>query len=423
MKKQIRKAAALLLTVCTIAGMSACASGGGEAGGTAGQETESKTGKTDVVTIIEEPNVVYYPIFIEKLKEQYPDYNITSKTWEQSQVEKTVKTAFAGGESIDVVKWYPNQMETFISSDMALDLTPYMDDEWKSVFVDGALDIGTYDGKLYCLPNSTVYPDIDINVDIFEAAGVEVKEHWTWDEFVDACEKIKANTDAFPFGISDTRCGWFQRNALLQIWETRDEMEEFIDGKISFRDDRVVSALDNINELFTKEYAYPGDGAFSQTKDQIEAAFTQGKIAMMCNVNNGGKNARKLMAEAGNENVRTVSWPSMATGECDYVLGGCDGYFIPANTKNVDAAVNILKYLTSPEAFEYQVEDGDVVPAKVEGSADEEFSRDSNKVYPKEILSLSAEMNDYVNYNIAANYFYDKENALTELEALRESAQ
>ena len=43
--------------------------------------------------------------------------------------------------------------------------------------------------------------------------------------------------------------------------------------------------------------------------------------------------------------------------------------------------------------------------------------------YPKEILSLSAEMNDYVNYNIAANYFYDKENALTELEALRESAQ
>ena len=210
---------------------------------------------------------------------------------------------------------------------------------------------------------------------------------------------------------------------MLQIWETRDEMEEFIDGKISFRDDRVVSALDKINELFTKEYAYPGDGAFSQTKDQIEAAFTQGKIAMMCNVNNGGKNARKLMAEAGNENVRTVSWPSMATGECDYVLGGCDGYFIPANTKNVDAAVNILKYLTSPEAFEYQVEDGDVVPAKVEGSADEEFSRDSNKVYPKEILSLSAEMNDYVNYNIAANYFYDKENALTELEALRESVQ
>ena len=63
------------------------------------------------------------------------------------------------------------------------------------------------------------------------------------------------------------------------------------------------------------------------------------------------------------------------------------------------------------------------MPAKVEGSADEEFSRDSNKVYPKEILSLSAEMNDYVNYNIAANYFYDKENALTELEALRESAQ
>ncbi len=72
-----------------------------------------------------------------------------------------------------------------------------MDDEWKSIFTENALDIGTY-GGMFCLPITTVYPDIDVNVDIFEEAGVEVKEHWTWDEFVAACEKIKQNTDVFP---------------------------------------------------------------------------------------------------------------------------------------------------------------------------------------------------------------------------------
>ena len=113
----------------------------------------------------------------------------------------------------------------------------------------------------------------------------------------------------------------------------------------------------------------------------------------------------------------------MAAGECDYVLGGCDGYFISSNTKNPEASINILKYLTSKEAFELQVDDGDVVPANVEGGTDEEFARDSSKVYPKEIMAISAEMNDYINYNIGANYFYDKEGTLEELESLRTSAQ
>ena len=443
MRRQVRMMLSVVLTGCMVLGMTACGekSGGGTAapeernesvaaesstaGAAAGQtgEVAEEGGAANLVMLIEEPNVSYFPVFLENIREKYPQYSITSKTWDQSQVEKTVKTAFAGGEAVDIVKYFPNQMETFLSADMALDLTPYMDKEWNSIFTENALDIGTYDGKLYCLPITTVYPDIDVNVDIFEEAGVEVKEHWTWEEFADACEKIKQNTDVFPFAICDTRVGWFQRNAFLQIWDTKEELESFNRGEISFKDERVVTALDKINDLFAKEYAYPGNGAFSQTKDQTQAAFSQGKIAMLFNVNNGGKKIRNVMEEAGMTNIRTISWPTMATGECDYVLGGCDGYFVSSNTKNTEACINILKYLTSKEAFELQVEDGDVVPANVEGGTNEEFSRDSARVYPKEILALSAELNDYVYYNIGANYFYDKEGTLEELESLRTSAQ
>ena len=181
--------------------------------------------------------------------------------------------------------------------------------------------------------------------------------------------------------------------------------------------------MDKINDLFVKEYAYPGNGAFTQTKDQTKAAFTQGKVAMLFDVNNGGKKIHEMMKEAGMTNVRTVSWPTMASGECDYVLGGCDGYFISSNTKNVEASINVLKYLTSKDVFAMMIENGDVVPAKVEGTVSEEFSRDSAKVYPKEITAISAEINDYINYNIGANYFYDKEATLDELESLRTSAQ
>ncbi len=78
-------------------------------------------------------------------------------------MEKDSKTAMARKESIEVVKWFPNQMENFISSNTLADLTPYMDGGWKIYGRTGALDIGTYDGKVYCLPSVVVYPVLEVN--------------------------------------------------------------------------------------------------------------------------------------------------------------------------------------------------------------------------------------------------------------------
>ena len=105
------------------------------------------------------------------------------------------------------------------------------------------------------------------------------------------------------------------------------------------------------------------------------------------------------------------------------MLGGCDGYFISSNTKNPEASINILKYLTSKEAFELQVDDGDVVPANVE----EEPTR--NLPTTRQGLS-EGDHGDFCRderlHRIiisVQNYFYDKEGTLEELESLRTSAQ
>ena len=155
MRRQVRMMLSVVLTGCMVLGMTACGekSGGGTAapeernesvaaesstaGAAAGQtgEVAEEGGAANLVMLIEEPNVSYFPVFLENIREKYPQYSITSKTWDQSQVEKTVKTAFAGGEAVDIVKYFPNQMETFLSADMALDLTPYMDKECVLIFV------------------------------------------------------------------------------------------------------------------------------------------------------------------------------------------------------------------------------------------------------------------------------------------------
>ena len=116
MRKRAKQFVAAAMAGVMALGMAACGSGDDTkttaAGTEKGTEATKDAGTTEgnsgeevkLVTIIEEPNVEYYPVFFEKLKELYPNYKITSKTWDQGQVEKTVKTAFAGGESIDIVK-------------------------------------------------------------------------------------------------------------------------------------------------------------------------------------------------------------------------------------------------------------------------------------------------------------------------------
>ena len=50
------------------------------------------------------------------------------------------------------------------------------------------------------------------------------------------------------------------------------------------------------------------------------------------------------------------------------------------------------------------------------------ISRCTDQIYPTEIINVSAELSDYLQNQMPANYIYNGEAALDELEALREAA-
>ncbi len=379
----------------------------------------------EAVVIIEGSGIPNGEWNLAYLQEQMPDVNFVSKTFDNNAIEQAIKTAFAAGDSVDISVYWPNKMVTFTSSDMALDLTPYLeaDPEWSSTFLDGALDIGTYDGKVYAIPDSTVYPCFLVNTDIMAEAGVEVKDNWTWDEFMAACEAIEANTDAFPVGIRLERAGWFVRNGLLQIWDDHDEFDSFLAGEISFTDPRIKDMLDTVAGVYNDGYCYPGEGAISATQDAVMAAFSNGEIAMMADVN---AMLKSDIATSGLENVAVVGWPTMGNGEVTYINGGATGYFIPSNVANPEFSVEILKHLTSVPVFENAASNGVVVPVAVDSaSADPfaaEYAKDSDRITPGEVGTLSSELEDYINNSMPANYLLYGDEAITEMENMRLAA-
>ncbi len=383
--------------------------------------------KPQLTVMISNSNDPWNEAVTQMVVDHFPEYDITIKNWNESTVEQTVKTAYAADQAVDVVGYWPTYMKKFEGTGIPLDLTSYMDadEEWKNGFPEGALATGTTDEGLLCIPNTTNYPIFQVNKNIFDEAGIEIPDVLTWDEFMDICEKIKA-AGKTPVTVQSEWAGWFVRNALLQCWDDKEELDAFIAGDVSFKNEKVVKAMDNIAEMYTSDYVYPGGiEAVTTSADDAKSAFINGEAAIFCNV---VSNASSVAEQVGDKfELAVVSWPSMASSEDMYnLLGSSFGYMAMSNTKYPDEAVEVIKYLTSTEVLQAVADAGGIVTNVNVTSSDENYSlysRYAGNVYPDEVINLSSEIFDNLVYSEPSNYLFNGEAALDELEVLREAAK
>jgi ABC-type glycerol-3-phosphate transport system substrate-binding protein len=390
------------------------------------QSNAGSGGKTDMVIMIENVDTTFYgDKIIPMLRAKFPEINFISKLRDPVQQETTLKAAFAAGEAVDIVFYWPTEMRNFLDGNMALDLTPYLnaDPQWKNSWGD-TIKVGEYDGKIVAVPIGTVYPMMLINRDLAAKAGVTIKDQWTWAEFLDVCRKIKTTLpDVFPLGVNAEWSCWFTRNALMQIWDTEAELNSFCNGNIPFTDPRIKTAFDNIKFFYDNNYFYPGEGALATTNDQVVSAFVRQRVAIMPYVNSMvGQLKQETIAGAFEPVILT--WPNMGKPSMNYLITNADGYFIMSNTKQPDKAVEVLKYLTSTEVMQVMADAGTVVPVKGIRSSDPDYAqygRDLSLAYPTEVVKTSSEIFDYIMYHTPANYVLYGQQALNELEALRQN--
>lgn len=358
------------------------------------------------------------------LVEHFSDkYNVKTKPWDTANAEKNIKTTVAAGNPIDLAMYYPSAMGTFANAKMALDLTPYLDEnngEWRNTFLDGVLDSGTYDGKVYAVPYAAVYPLFEVNKDILDKAGVSIPDGpFSWDDFMKVCAAIKEKTGIWPIGIYKDWAGWVPINNLINVWSDKTKADDFATGKIPFTDPTVVKAFDASKELYEK-YAYPGKGALTATLEQINVAFKAGKVAIKADVN---ILAAKSVKDSGLKNIQIVSWPHMGT--TNLVLGGSNGYMIPSNAAHPKESVELMKYLTSVEVLQKRVDTGAPVTIKGVASDDPNFalySKDTPNIQAKLIQTLSAQINSAFQTKLPADYIFRGKAALDDLEKLRQDA-
>lgn len=224
----------------------------------------------------------------------------------QTSIQQSIREESAPG----LFTWWGGyQLQTLVENGLVEDLTQVWEEYITPAGVSADIaEAFTYDGKIYASPYSILYNVILYNKEVFEAAGVS-SEPQTFEEFLDACEKIKA------FGVTpiafknDSWAGfiWFQ--ALIASYEPQ-LYQDLCDGTAKYTDERVVEVMNIWKDMIDKGY-------FTQpiAITDMEKMIASGEIAMMLEPN---REIRPLNADYGmvsGESLDSFVLPSMNGGK------------------------------------------------------------------------------------------------------------
>lgn len=149
----------------------------------------------------------YREQFIQDFEARHPEIKIEYTLLTSDQFQNTITTAIKSGDAPDLFP-LPNGMKlsTAIAGGWYQPLDPYLDEEFKSRFIDGVFVEGStmQDGKIYTIPANLSLPNtlVFYNKTLFKEAGLDPENPpKTYSEFRAAAKAITEASNGKAYGI------------------------------------------------------------------------------------------------------------------------------------------------------------------------------------------------------------------------------
>ena len=285
---------------------------------------------------------------------------IEEQVWD-GLVDK-LTTALSGNDSPDVVEVGNTQAVAFTSAGAFEDISDKKDELGGDDLLEGFVESGSYDGKLFAAPYYAGSRLVFYRTDLFQKAGVSVPT--TLDEFVAAGEKLKADSGKKNFsGIYFPGQDW--RNALPYIWAAGGDLAvqngDTWQGALSTPES--VEGLKMVQQVMQNASGAPKDG--NETDPQVPYCANQ--IGMLSAP--GWVKGTIIAPEAdggcpeAEKNLGVFALPGTSAGESAPIFLGGSNIAIAAKSKNKELSANLLKVLLS-DGFQTKMAEAGLVPAK-----------------------------------------------------------
>jgi multiple sugar transport system substrate-binding protein len=295
-----------------------------------------------------------------------PNVTISVQTTGWDEYWTKLEAAATGNTLPDIFWMHTNEILKYAKAGILADLTRLYDDVSSGYYQEHFSDVSIKnasagDEKIYGIPKDKDTIGLVYNKEMFDAAGVAYpNENWTWNDLIDASRAIYKTTGKYGYmAYLDDQLGYWNF-----VYQAGGYILNDDGTKAGFTDPGTQKAIAFYRGIQEEEFC----------PDQKYFAETSPGTAFM--------SALGAMYFEGNWNLKSMldNFPEMV-GKWDVaVLPGCpdpvngDGrasisnglcYATSAKGKNLEAALDFLKFLGTEEAMKIQGQSGAAIPAYI----------------------------------------------------------
>ena len=216
--------------------------------------------------------------FQKEFNAAYDNINLTVEVVSWNDIYTVVNTRLGGNNAPDILNI--DVFADYQADNLLLPAQDYVSQETYAKFYDAFLEQSVVDGTVWAIPDLASARAMYYNVDILEAAGVEVPT--TWDELKAACEAIKAyDSSIYPWGI-DMTTDEGQAAFAYYVWNNGSDFTD-ADGNWILNDPKNVEAIEYAIGLVND--GYTNSDPANETRYNLQDLFGAGKLAMVIGPN------------------------------------------------------------------------------------------------------------------------------------------
>lgn len=318
-----------------------------------GANGETKGGKTITIglkaTQVEIANIEYHK---EKWEAQTGN-KLEIQAVDDNQFEQLMLTKMASGGMWDLfIGDIGTQADKYKHEENLEDLS---NEEWVENLTDVGKDFVTVDEKVYCYPNGGINSfGIVYNKEIFEKNNISIPKNI--EEFEKVCETLKSK-NITPIMIS-MKDGWTVNQIINAEWPNILAKNPGLIEKLNNNEIRWDEVPEFI-ELFTRmkewvDKGYVNKNLSTTSYEMAQKAIGTGEAAMMYMGDWADPEYAKTEPAAAGK-IGMFAAPSK-DGKSYLAAAGPGGIYISNKSKEIDAAKDFVKYMSSEEALKYDLE-------------------------------------------------------------------
>ena len=319
---KLRRALSMLLASVMVLGLATGCQSGGETTGSASAPADGEKVTLNVIAAQYGTQTAdWWKGFEADFEAANTDVDLVVDVVSWNDIYTVVNTRIANGEAPDILNI--DVFADYQADDLLLPAQDYISEETYAKFYESFLEQSVVDGTVWAVPDLASARAMYYNVDILEAAGVEVPT--TWDELVAACQAIKAyDSSIYPWGV-DMTTDEGQACFAYYIWNNGGNFTD-AEGNWTLNSPENVEAIEFIIDMVNQ--GYTNTSPATETRYDNQDMLGAGQVAMMIGPNSiptycatGGYDANLAVAS-----IPTNTGVSISQGVMDRFMCFDNGY-------------------------------------------------------------------------------------------------